>query len=220
MGILSALQTIVREIIEEVRRQSETAFRLQDPVDRLEKDLMILYGKGAISREQYVKLKGKLRKGQLGRGDLGLLVKNLENHAGPENRYSLSYKKSAVHPALNRLYLNRARLDDARIETERLLESLALHQEQAGDRAERAREKAQSALPDEEEARLLLEMRQRILDRSEALRERIHSLHTGLHRIDALAGELDHYEKELEILIVEEQLAIMEISMSEGLFEP
>jgi hypothetical protein len=80
-----------------------------------------------------------------------------------------------------------------------------------------AEDLARKTLPDENEARLILEIRQNMLDRLQALEERKRSLERDLRRVEAMQGELYAYEAELKALEAQAGLEGVEYSGWAGL---
>jgi hypothetical protein len=203
-----------------MHRGLEEYFQLQDPEDRLDRETKVMYGSGEIPREQYLKLQEKLRKGQLGRGDLAILRKEARKRLEREGQPGPFHRDPAIAGSLERLYLYRARLEDAHLETEKDLSTLEGEARRAGEEATLAGQRAQAALPDEAQARTHLDLKHRLEERSRILEERLQALRAGLQRITALRSELDTYEVELKLLESEARLAGLEAAIREGLFTP
>jgi hypothetical protein len=191
--------------------------RLRDPSELLGDQARVMLGRGEISQEQYAQISWRLSQGSLGRGDLELLRrqarKQHQEQAGPEH----PFQDRAIAAGLDRLYIRIARLGDARRGAEKALRDLEVDLERVREFARSAEDLARKTLPDENEARLILEIRQNMLDRLQALEERKRSLERDLRRLEAMQGELYAYEAELKILEAQSGLEGMGYSGWAGL---
>lgn len=215
--LIIQVKELINDLLAEINRQYHDNISLRDPFHRLDDELKMMFGRGEISQEKYAQIKSKLYQGQIGRGDLQLLHRDaLQKPSGAS--YSAQFPLDPeIQKSLNRLYLDRARLEDGRMEAEKLLDSLDAGLKQVRDRAEHAREKARSTLPDEHAARVYLEAHQIYLERAHILEERLYSLRDSLRRIEVLRNQLEAYEAELMILGSEQQLVGLETSIRESL---
>jgi len=138
--------------------------------------------------------------GQLGWDDLARVRSEGALQARPEPKAPRRERDPEIVSSLNRLYTHRTRLEDARAETEQVLQKLEEDVDRLQEQAAAAEEKAQLALPDEGKAREYLEVKQEIASRIDTLEERIASLRDNLRRIGALRDELATREAELKAL--------------------
>jgi hypothetical protein len=192
---------------------------LRDPSDALDEEIKIMLGRDEISQEQYDQLNRKLRYGSLGRGDLELLRRQARKRALSQSEQGQRIQEPAVLAEMDRLFVRISSLEDARRETKQALMRLESDLRRVAEYASSAEEMARTTLPDENEARALLEIRQNMLERLQALEGRKRSLEAGLRRVELLQGEL--YAREAELRAVEAQagLARTEYGGVEGLLD-
>jgi hypothetical protein len=191
--------------------------RLRDPSEALADEARVMLGRREITQEQYRQVNWRLSQGSLGRGDLELLRrqarKQNQERAGDEH----PFQDRAIAAGLDRLYIRIARIGDARRGAEKALQDLEADLERVREFALSAEDLARKTLPDENEARLILEIRQNMLDRLQALEERKRSLERDLRRVEAMQGELYAYEAELKALEAQAGLEGLEYSGWAGL---
>jgi hypothetical protein len=178
----------------------ENFSRLLDPSESLGDEARVMLGRGEISQEQYAQISWRLSQGSLGRGDLELLRRQARKQHQEQAGQEHPFQDRAIAAGLDRLYIRIARLGDARRGAEKALRDLEVDLERVREFAHSAEDLARKTLPDENEARLILEIRQNMLDRLLALEERKRSLERDLRRLEAMQGELYAYEAELKIL--------------------
>lgn len=212
----------VQDIFEEMRTAwaiylKDNFSRLRNPAQSLGDELKIMLGRGEISTEQYQQLKWKLFRGSLGRGDLELLRRQARNRLLIQDGEVTPPQDPSIAAGLDRLYIRIASLQDAKRQAEIALKKLEVDFERVKDLAHSAEEMARKTLPDETEARSLLEIRQNMLERLQVLDDRKHSLSQGIRRLEVLQGELYAYEAELKVLEAQAGIAGMEYSGWEGL---
>ncbi len=216
--MLAWFREMTSEAMEEFQRLWDEHVRVIDPQQRVENELMILYGSGEISQDRYRKLKTKLQKGQIGRGDLAIVKREAMVRAIGEGRPPLQAHSRALKRSLERLYLDRGRVEDARLEVERTIAVLEGEAGRAQEQAEDTRQKAAATLPNEQAARALLEQRQNLLEIVDRHQRRIQALRESLVRLDALRSELNMAGAGLRLLDTEERLSELESGIGESLY--
>ena len=209
------LSELFNAISEQLHDFFAESLSLPDPFTRSENQLRVLYGRGAISTERYFELRNKLYRGQILRGDLT----NLQREADLvlQSRGDLFPRRHDPRIArqLDRLYLDRALLEEARAETGHLLDTLASQVDWLREQAAAARQAAQGVLPDEGEARAYLEIWHDLGERSAQLDQRIHLIRQHLRRLNALQTDLSAYITELQLLDAQHNLATVRLHVDQ-----
>jgi prefoldin subunit 5 len=193
--------------------------RRTGPRDRrgdIEQEVKVMYARGDINANTYYRLLDMAQNGQLSWDDLarvrqGARVEEPVTEPAPRQR------NVEIVNSLNQLYTHRTRLDQARQESESVLQSLEKDLTRVQEQAQTASEKAESALPDEATARAYLKTRQEALERAQTLQERVDGLRQNLQRIETLRDELATREAELKALESGQQLAELEADIREDL---
>ena len=219
MRITHSVQDVFDALVEEIRSAWERYVRvnfsrLYDPAEALGEEIKVMLGRGDISHDQYDQLNRKLRDSSLGRGDLELLRRQARK---PEHKQVIKSEEPAITERLNRLYIRIASLEDARREAELALEVLKEDLKRVQEFASLAEEMARKTLPDESEARALLEIRQNMLERMQALESNRRELEQGMRRLEILQGELYAREAELKALGAQAAIARSEYRGWEGM---
>jgi prefoldin subunit 5 len=202
-----SLSELFKAISEELHDFFEESLSLPDPFTRSENQLRIIYGRGAISKERYFELRNKLYRGQILRGDLINLQREADLVLQSKGELFPRRHDPRIARQLDRLYLDRALLEEARAETGHLLETLSSQADWLREQAEAARQGAQEALPDERAARANLEIWHDLGERSAQLDQRIRLVRQHLRRLNALQTELSAYVTELQLLDSQHNLA-------------
>ena len=201
MGMTKTFQDVFYEMrtawLEYIR---ENFSRLLDLSESLGDEARVMLGRGEISQEQYAQISWRLSQGSLGRGDLELLRRQARKQHQEQAGQEHPFQDRAIAAGLDRLYIRIARLGDARRGAEKALRDLEVDLERVREFAHSAEDLARKTLPDENEARLILEIRQNMLDRLQTIEERKRSLERDLRRLEAMQGKLYAYEAELKIL--------------------
>ncbi len=191
---------------EEWKRLLEVSFRMQDPKIRLENQLRLMYGRGEITRETFHQLRFRLNWGRLGQGDLGMIhrdaLRRLEaSGRPPEERYNPEILQS-----LDRLYLDRVLLEEARFEIMDRQNAMEQEIDWLKEQAEEARQSAQNALPDENSARLYLEIWQHLKELSKTMDQRMLVFMQQLQGLQAQGAEINASISQLKLLGSQEKL--------------
>ena len=214
---MRTLLELLREFWAELRYQWQINFRLQDPKQAMEDELRLLHGRGLVGREEYLRLMTKLRKGQIGRGDLAILRKR------PGSK-QLSVESPLLQPSdpwlwrrKNQLLQSEVRLQDGREAVSQTLKEIEADLASTAQEAERIRERARAALPDESTAQLHLETRQRLLERTDTLERRLERAQQALQQVETLSEELQASQAEVRLLEVEERLAELDLEAQQTL---
>ena len=206
---------LFKAIGEQVRRFSEEYLSFEDPSRRAEKQLRILYGRGAISKERYFELRNKLYRGMILRGDLINLQREAELVLESRGELFPRQHDPQISRGLERLYVDRTLLEEAQAESEHLLKTLGSQVEWLREQAEAARQEAGKALPDESEARAYLEIWHDLEERADKLDERRRATRQRLQRLKALQSEVSASITELQLLEAQQNLAEVRIRVDQ-----
>ncbi len=222
MRIGNTIQDLVQALLNEMRSAfagfiEDNFSSLRDPAEGLAEEIKIMLGRGEISQEQYEQLNRKLKYNSLGRGDLELLRRQARNRAYKRVGEGPSFREPGVADGLDRLYIRIASLEDARREAEHAVKSLEADLKRIREYASSAEEIARRTLPDESEARAVLEIRQNMLERIQVLEAHKRSLEQAIRRLEVLQGELYAREAELRALGAQAGLARNEYMVWEGM---
>lgn len=191
---------LIQTIYQELQDFYQKTMRFQEPSEQMGRRLRLLYGKGEITREKFFLLRDKLYQGQNIQQELEIAhrigVLRLEERGERLIRQS---NKEIAH-SLERLYLDRALLEEVRFEMEQSARALQDEAKWAREQAEMTRQSAQAAIADELEARNLLNIWQDLLELADDLDQRKQLVRHRLSHIHALEARLRGYEAELKAL--------------------
>jgi len=194
------IKELIQTFFKELQDFYQANLRQQDPFEQMGRQLRLLYGRGEISRDKFFLLRDKLYQGQDIQEELEIAhrisVLRLEERG---ERLIHQSNKEIAH-SLERLYLDRALLDEVRFETERSIDILQDEANWARQQAESTHQAAQAAITDEVEARSLLNIWQDLLELAQDLERRVQLVRHGLRRINALEARIRAYEAELKTL--------------------
>lgn len=225
-GPYRILERMIEEVLEEGRRQrGDYDYRPPDLQADVAQEVKLMYARGDIDADTYHRLIDMAGRGDLTWGDLDRVRRETSRTgtrsqpAEPAQVTPRRQRDTAIVSSLNRLYTHRSRLEQARTETEQVLQKLEADVTRLREQAQTAEDQAQQALPDEDRAREYLALRQDVQDRIETLAERIAGLRDSLARIEALRQELATREAELKALESGQQLAELEASIREDLLD-
>jgi regulator of replication initiation timing len=108
-------------------------------------------------------------------------------------------------------------LQDGREAVSQTLKEIEADLASTAQEAERIRERARAALPDESTVRLHLEIRQRLLERTDTLERRLERAQQALQQVETLSEELQASQAEVRLLEVEERLAELDLEAQQTL---
>lgn len=194
------LKELVQTIYQELQDFYQKTVRLQDPSEQMVRKLRLLYGKGEITREKFFLLRDKLYQGENIQQEL-----EIEHRLGvlrleEKGERLIRQSNKAIARSLERLYLDRALLEEVRFEMEQAARALLEEAKWAREQAEMTRNSAQAAIEDEVEARNLLNIWQDLLELGDDLDRRNRLIRNRLSHINALEARLRGYEAELRAL--------------------
>ena len=192
-------------------------FQMDGPMDRMGRQLRIMYGRGEIDQAVFFRLRGMLEKGYTIEGELKSLHRQALYRQESEEQHLLSPPNTEIARGLDFVHYNRARLEEVRSGLRMLLRTLESEQAWTAQQAAEFYEQAQAALPDENEARAYLEIRQDLLDRQQNIDRRVKALREDQRRIIRLDGQLRFYESELRVAQARELLASEEVTIKRKL---
>lgn len=194
------LKELIQTIFKELQDFYWENLRQRDPFERLGRQLRLLYGRGEITRDKFFLLRDKLYQGQAIQEELEIAhrigVLRLEERGERLIRQS----NTEIAQSLERLYLDRALLEEVRFETERSISVLEDEANWARQQAESTHQAAQNAITDEVQARSLLNIWQDLLELAEDLDRRVQLVRRSLNRMNALEARIRAYEAELKAL--------------------
>ncbi len=201
------------EVFQELRRIYLDNLASGGPARRMERQLRIMYGRGEIDRITFFRLRNNLEKGYYIEGDLQMYHRKAEARLAREGKYLLGHTDTEIARGLDNLYLNRAVLEEIRLEMKQALQVMESTQSWIQKQAGAIQENAQSALPNETDARAFLEVRQDLLERIQYLKNRSNAVQQNMHQIDMLETELGMYEAELMLLESQEHYAAVKLAL-------
>lgn len=205
---------------EEWKRFLEENFRLQDPKIRLENQLRLMYGRGEITQETFHQLRFRLNWGRLGQGDLGLIHREALRRMEALGRLPVERYSPEILQSLDRLYLDRVLLEEARNEIQDRQKALEQEITWIKEQAASARQNAQDSLPDEDGARLYLEIWQHLTELSSTLDQRLLVLVQQYHGLQAQEAELNASISQLKLLGSQEQLTGLRYHIRQDFLPP
>ncbi len=192
----------VSEVLKEFQRLFEENLGSGGPYARMQKQLRLLYGRGEIDQNTFLKLRRNLNMGYSIDGELRLVHRQSIIRLEAEGRlvnngFGTGQSDSEIERSLDQLYINRAILEEVRLELKYALHVIETTGTWLQHQVETTYEKAQIALPNEEAARGFLELRHDLQERIQYLNQRSQFVHKNLLQVDALEAELGIYEAEL-----------------------
>ncbi len=200
-------------VFQELRRIYVDNLASGGPARRMERQLRIMFGRGEIDRPTFFRLRNNLEKGYYIEGDLQMYHRKAEARQGMEGKYLVGHTDREIARSLDDLYLNRAVLEEVRLEMKQALKVMETTQEWIQKQAGAIQENAQSALPNEADARAFLEIRQDLLERIQYLKSRSNSAKQNMRQIDMMEAELGMYEAELMLLESQEHYAAVKLAL-------
>ena len=204
-------------LIREIRKFSDENLSLGGPMQRLHRQLRVMYGRGEISREVFFQMRGRLERDQNIEGELKVLHRKAASQMEAEGRAPVIPQDAELARGLDQMHLGRAMLEEARFDMQRILKTAQTEREWMKTQAEEMLGRAQSALPDEAEARAYIETRLDLLQHAQTLERRIQAFQQDLHKLDTLEARIKLYEAELLIAASREQLAYVDLSLEHNL---
>jgi chromosome segregation ATPase len=188
----------------------------RDSRGEIEQEVKLMYARGEVDSGTYHRLIDLAQSGQLSWDDLNRIGKKPQVAVDQEQQAPRK-RDAEIVGSLNQLYTHRKQLENARLETEDVLQTLEKEASRLAEQAKTAESKAQQAIDHEDAVRAYLEARQKALERANAVRERIDGLRQNLGRIESLEADLSTREAELKALESGEQLAELEASIRQEL---
>jgi tRNA C32,U32 (ribose-2'-O)-methylase TrmJ len=207
---------LIQAILEEFAQFYEEYLSFRDPIEAMYRSLRLLYGRGEIDTGQFIRLRNKIRRGQLIQGELQMLHCQAELCQEAKGKF-LADRHPRLARGLDRVYLDLALLKEIRIDQKEILEKLDSEGSWVASQAEAVRQEAQAALPNEIEARALLDTWQDLLQLSHVFERRKQVLQQNLRRLDALEARLRTYEAELTVLDSQEYLQGLQMRIHQDL---
>lgn len=215
-GAYRFLGELMDESLYEHSRHMERPEYRCDSWEEIEQEVKLRYARGEIDSGTYHRLIDMAQDGQLSWSDLDQIGIKSRPISVQEQRKPPK-RDAEIVSSLNQLYTHRKQLENARQETENVLQTLEREADRLAEQAKTAETKARQAIDNESAARAYLETRQKALERAHAVQTRIAELHENLNRIENLQADLSTREAELKALESGEQLADLEASIRQGL---
>jgi DNA repair exonuclease SbcCD ATPase subunit len=215
-GAYRFLESLMDDTFYEHSRYMDHPAHRRDSLAGIEQEVKLMYARGEIDSGTYHRLIDMVQGGQISWNDLDQIGKN-SRPAVVQERRTPTKRNAEIVNSLNQLYTHRKQLEDARQETEKVLQTLESEAARLMEQANVAETKAQQAIDNENAARAYLDTRQKALERANAIQTRISDLRQNLSRIENLQADLSTREAELKALESGEQLAELETSIRQGL---
>jgi hypothetical protein len=180
----------------------------QNSVEEMENRLRIMFGRGEVTEEQFIRLKNRLRQG------LDIHTELLSAHRiavarmGPTEAAFATGAPNEITRQLERLYRDRALLIEVRLEMDHAIREFQDELQSIRQQAQAAHAAAQSALPNEDAARDLLNQWQDLVELSELLAKRLAVLERDMSRLAALEASLKVSQARLKTLHSQAQFGI------------
>ena len=194
------IKELIQTIFKELQDFYQDNLRQQDPFKQMGRQLSLLYGRGEISRDKFFLLRDKLYQGQNIQEELEVAHRIGVLRMEERGERLIRQSNSEIARSLERLYLDRALLEEVRFETQRSIDILKDEANWARQQAESTHQAAQAAITNEAEARSLLNIWQDLLELAEDLERRVQLVRNSLRRINALEARIRAYEAELKAL--------------------
>ncbi len=204
------LFTLWREVFEDL-------FRWEEPQIQLQNQLRAMYGRGELTRERFIELRVRLHRNQIGLGDIQLVQREVEVRRRADQGFDEGSVDRQIERSLNRLYIDLGLVEEARVGILQSQQAIAKESRWLGEQAAAARESAQAALPDEQQAREHLEMWHRLVGASRQIELRSQAISEELQRLDELQAEIKASVIRLQMLLSEEKLARLRLHLRQDL---
>jgi hypothetical protein len=201
------------EVFQELRRIYTDNLGSGGPPGKMAKQLRIMYGRGEIDKATFLKLRNSLEKGYYIDGELRMYHRQATARMALEGKYVEHHFDTEISRGLDRLYLNRAVLEEVRLEMKQALQVIQTTRAWLQNQVAITHASAQNALPDEGTARALLEICQDLLERIRYLDNREKVIQQNMHQIDLLEAELGVYEAELILAESQEHYAATRLAL-------
>ncbi len=211
------LKGLTRAVLAEWGQFFEDTLIYQDPQVKMGNQLRSMYGRGELSSERFLALHVKLDRNQIGQGDITLIQRESDRNQRLQGKTSGRAHDPQVARSLDRLYVDRGLLEEARAEIEASLQSLATESQWVHEQIGQARREAQAALPDEDKARGFLEARLRLMDLASVYEKRLKVLEGHLGRIQSLEVDLRSAITTLKLLDAQEQTVSLNLAIHHDL---
>ncbi len=192
-------------------------FSFQSTTDRQLKRLRVMFGRGEVDRKHFFRFLRRIQEGELVEGELRILEREARLQKQARGEALPDPRNLEVQKGLERVYIGRALLEEARFSTEQTLQVLAGEILWIQGQAQVAEQEARQALPDENIARNYLEVRRDLVDHSNRLINRRDELQRELRLISSEEVQLRTYEAELRLVSTQEQLVRANLQFHQGI---
>jgi predicted Zn-dependent protease len=202
----TTVDSVIRTMWQEWGKFYEGHILDADPEARLDEHLRILYGRGEIDKERFLQLRLRLHGGLVSETDLSVVHQQAIRLMEARGNY-LPQGNPELERALDRLYADRVRVEEASDQLKASMEALRNEVDWIKAQAEGARQDASSALPDETTARAFLQVWQSLLSLSQALDHDLQATEHNLANLKALESEIKAAITKIKLFRSREQLA-------------
>lgn len=202
---------------QEIFQYLDEYFSFQSTADRQLKRLRVMFGRGEVDRKHFFRFLRRIQEGELVEGELCLLEREVKLQKQIKGDSLPDPRNREIQRGLERVYIGRALLEEARFAAEKTLQALAGEIDWIQGQAQIAEQEARQALPDENVARNYLEMRQNLVDHSGRLVNRRDELQRELRMLSSAEVQLRSYEAELRLVSTQEQLALANLQFHQGI---
>lgn len=203
----------LRDVLQELRTLYEDNLSSGGPARRMERQLRIMYGRGEINKKIFFELLNSLEKGYFIEGELKMYHRQAVVRLQMEGKFVDHHFNAEIGRGLENIYMNRARLEEVRLEMSQALKTIEVNRVWIQQQAAAIRENALTALPDESSARALLEVRQDLLERAKMMERRGQAVQQNLRQLDTLEAELGMAEAELMLVESQEHYAKVKLAL-------
>ncbi len=200
------LNELARTMRVEWRQFYQENLLMEDPIERLEERLRVLYGKGEISAEYYRQLRFRLHRGLIGQTELYVAHMQAIQLREAQGRYTPRYLDPALERWLDRLYADRVLLEDMRRDFDEETQALRSEIGWIKDQAETFRQDAEKALPDDEAARAYLEVWQKLSTLAQSLDTQLQAMEQDLLGLNTLEVEIKSTITKVKLLQARDRL--------------
>ena len=202
---------------QEIFQYLDEHFSFQTSADRQLKRLRVMFGRGDLDRKHFIRFLRRIQDGELVEGELSLIARQAQLQKQARGDSLPDPTNPEIDKGLERIYLGRALLAEARFSAEQTLQAMSGELTWIQGQAETAEHEAREALPDEYAARGYLELRQNLVEHATRLLARRDEIQRDLRHLDTMEVELRTYEAELRLVSTQEQLASANLQFHQGI---
>ncbi|MCL4562327.1 MAG: hypothetical protein M1281_17160 [Chloroflexi bacterium] len=192
----------------------------QDPKERLEEQLRVLYGRGEIDQATFNQLRFRVHWGMVSQTDLTVIHQQAVRRLEAQGKYIPRRSNPELERSLDRLYADRILLEEMRHVWAETIQALRDEVSWIKEQAESARQDAGAALPNEAAARAFLEVWQKLLALSQTLDGHLQAMEQDLLSLNTLEIEIKSAITKIKLLQSREQIADVHQRIRHDLLTP